>query len=109
MCHHHVVPISWDPQGFFRLLARGNSLCFKKRFHGGCEIRTHDERPMVLPSTSFVKALVPWATGKRLTHRLSKLSLLTTIIAAITIGIIWCFAGQEVYNGPLVRTEIEYN
>ena len=27
------------------------------RFHGGREIQTHGQRPMVLPSTSFVKAL----------------------------------------------------
>ena len=28
---------------------------FKKRFHGGREIRTHDQRPMVLPSTPCVR------------------------------------------------------
>ena len=33
-------------------------LLFKKRFHGGREIRTHDQRPMVLPTTPFVKALI---------------------------------------------------
>ena len=32
---------------------------------------------MVLPTTPFVKALVRWATGKRLTNRLPKLSLVT--------------------------------
>ena len=31
----------------------------------------------VLPSTPFVEALVRWATGKRLTHRLPKLSQIT--------------------------------
>ena len=32
---------------------------------------------VVLPSTPFVKALVRWATGKRLTNHLPKLSLIT--------------------------------
>ena len=32
---------------------------------------------MVLPTTPFVKALVRWATGKRLTNHLPKLSLIT--------------------------------
>ena len=32
---------------------------------------------MILPSTPFVKALVRWATGKRLPNRLPKLSLIT--------------------------------
>ena len=32
---------------------------------------------MVLPSTPFVKELVRWATGKRLTNRLPKLTLIT--------------------------------
>ena len=32
---------------------------------------------MVLPTTPFVKALVRWATGERLTNRLPKLSLIT--------------------------------
>ena len=50
---------------------------FKNRFHGGREIRTHDQRPMVLPTTPFVRALVRWATSKRLTNRLPKLSLIT--------------------------------
>ena len=38
----------------------------------------HDQRPMVLPTNIriFVKALVRWATGKRLTNRLPKLSLI---------------------------------
>ena len=35
---------------------------------------------MVLPTTPFVKALVPWATGKRLTNRLLKLSLITDML-----------------------------
>ena len=30
-----------------------------------------------LPTTPYVKALVRWATGKRLTNRLPKLSLIT--------------------------------
>ena len=47
---------------------------YKKRFHGGREIRTQDEGPMVLPTTPFGKASVRWATGKRLTNRLPKLS-----------------------------------
>ena len=47
------------------------------RNNGGREIRTHDQRPMVLPTTPFVKALVHWATCKRLTNRLPKLSLIT--------------------------------
>ena len=46
---------------------------FKKRFHGEREIRTHDQRP----TSPVVKALVGWATGKRLTNRLPKLSLTT--------------------------------
>ena len=60
-----------------------NALFFKKRFHGGREIRTHDQRPMVLPTTPFVKALVRWATGKRLTNRLPKLSLITLVKALV--------------------------
>ena len=44
-----------------------------KRFSGGREVRTHDQRP----TTPFVKALVRWAPGKRLTGRLPKLSLIT--------------------------------
>ena len=36
-------------------------------------------RLRVLPTTPFVKALVCWATGKRLTHHLPKLSLITYV------------------------------
>ena len=43
----------------------------------GREFESHVQRPMVLPTTPFVKALVRWATGKRLTNRLPKLSLIT--------------------------------
>ena len=50
---------------------------FQKRFNGGRKIRTHDQRTIVLPTTPFVKALVRWATGKRPTNRLPKLSLIT--------------------------------
>ena len=32
---------------FIRILTWGNTLFFKKRFHGGREIRTHVQRPMV--------------------------------------------------------------
>ena len=76
-CHQLAVPISGDPEVFFGFLTRGNSLFFKKRLHGRLEIRAHDQRPIVLPTTPFVKALGRWATSKRLTNRLPKLSLIT--------------------------------
>ena len=50
---------------------------FKNRFHGGREIRTHDQR-QGLSTTPFIKALVRWTTGKRLTNQLPKLSLITS-------------------------------
>ena len=65
-CHQHVVPISGDPEVFQTFLTRGNPLFFKKLFHGGREIRSHDQRPMVLPTTSFVKVLVRCSVGKQL-------------------------------------------
>ena len=38
---------------------------------------------VVLPTTPFVKALVRWATGKRLTNHLPKLSLITLLITCV--------------------------
>ena len=35
----------------------------------GRGIRTHDQRPMILPTTPFAKALVRWAVDIRLTNR----------------------------------------
>ena len=70
----HAVPVPGDPEVFFFQILdmRKLSFSFKKRFHGGREIRTH-----VLPSTPFVKVLVRWAKGKRLTNRLPNLGLIT--------------------------------
>ena len=60
---------------------RKRTWSLKERFHGGREIRTHDQRPIhiysVLPSTPFVKVLVRRAKGKRLTNRLPNLRLIT--------------------------------
>ena len=44
-CHPLVVPIYGGPgRVFIRLFTLGDSLFFKKRFHGGHEIRTHEQR-----------------------------------------------------------------
>ena len=43
-------------------------------------------RLRVLPTTPFVKALVCWATGKRLTNHLPKLSLITVAQEAPSYG-----------------------
>ena len=74
-----IQSLGTQGERFIRFLTWGNSLFFGKRFHGGREIRTHNQRPMVLPTTPFVKALVRWATGKRLNNRLPKLSLITCV------------------------------
>ena len=50
---------------------------------------------MVLPTTPFVKALVRWATGKRLTNRLPKLSL-TTLSPPLNSGILGLRMGPYV-------------
>ena len=63
-----MVPTSGDPEVFFRFFMR-KFIFLKTRFRDGHEIRTRDQRPMVLPPTPFAKALVRWATGKRLTDR----------------------------------------
>ena len=76
----HAVPISGDTKAFFRFLTYMRKLTFllKKRFHGGREIRTHDPTTHVLPTTPFVKVLIRWAKGKRLTNnRVPNLSLIT--------------------------------
>ena len=68
----------WGSTSIFEILQHEEiNFSFKNVLHGGLELRTHDQRPMVLPTTPFVKALICWATGKRLTNRLSKLSLIT--------------------------------
>ena len=64
---------------FIRFLTWRNSIFFKKRFHGEREIRTHDHRPMVCRRRHLWRHLVRWATGKRLTNRLPKLSLITVV------------------------------
>ena len=75
----HAVPISGDPEIFFRL---GNTFFFKKRIHGGRETRTHDQNdPCSAVVAIFDKVLliVRWAKGKSLTNRLriSNLSFIT--------------------------------
>ena len=40
----------------------------------------------VLPTTPYVKALVRWATGKMLTNRLPKLSLITKPCCSFLLG-----------------------
>ena len=67
---------------------------------GGREIRTHEQRPMVLPATPFVKALVRWATCKRLTNRLPKLSLITMRIFPLIVRVL----GDEIRIPALART-----
>ena len=48
---------------FFRFLTRGNSLFFKKRFHGGREIRTHGKRPMFCRRRHLLRS---WSVGLKL-------------------------------------------
>ena len=66
-------------KNFFRFLTWGNSLFFKnKRFHGGRETRTHDQRLMCCRRRHlFVKVSVRWVEGERLSDRLPNLSLIT--------------------------------
>ena len=73
----------------------GNSLFFNKRFHGGREIRLHDQRPIHgLSTMPFVMASVRWDTGKRVTDRLPKLSLIPK----------GCTRGNSWYNTALLSS-----
>ena len=75
-CHQHVVPISGDPEIFLSLDMRKFTFLFKAFSWWTWD---SNSRPTAqgLPTTPFVKALVRWATCKRLTDRLPKLSLKT--------------------------------
>ena len=65
----------WGPrEGICQIVDSRKSLFFDKRFHGGREIRTHYQQ--LKSFRRRVKALVCWATGKRVTNRLPKLSLI---------------------------------
>ena len=51
-CHQHVAPISGNPKVFFQILDMSKStFLLKSVFHGGREIRIHDQRPTVLSTT----------------------------------------------------------
>ena len=81
-----MVPIYGDPEVFFQILdtrKMENSLSLKSVFfHGGREIRTHDQTTHnSLSTTPLVNALVRWATtDKRLANRLlPRLTLTVTV------------------------------
>ena len=82
-CHQHVytyvVPISGDREVFFQILDIRISLFLRKRFHGWTWDSNSRPTTHSLSTTPFIKALlVRWATRKRLTDRLSKVSLITS-------------------------------
>ena len=64
---------------FIRFLTWGNTLFLKKRFHGGREIRTHDQRPMVLPTASHCSPLGHW---QKVNQSPTQLGLITWPVVA---------------------------
>ena len=77
-CQRVAIPISGDPWRVFRFDMGKSNFCLKRLIiMEGIEIRTHDPKRHVLPSSPFVKALLCPATGKKLSFGLPKVSLLT--------------------------------
>ena len=76
--HQYAVPISGEIYRYFSDSWHEEAhFSFKKRFHGGREIRNSRPTTRLWPTTPLVKGLliVRWAKGKKLTNRVPNLSL----------------------------------
>ena len=97
----------WGSRSDFQIPDMIRKLPFlkKKRFHGGREIRTHDQRLMFCRRRHLWRSyslIIRWAKGKRLTNRLPNLSLTTQCYRSSGYKEVWMDVSyvHNYYGGP---------